>query len=325
MCYSAQVWADFHKYSRRWGAGIAIRDFFNLYWQPSQPGQHGRKPRPKTLRAMDAVFAHGDSDEEHAIAALVEEYDQFQIAQLEHDLFRHKRRKADAERVLQVRATRKAMDDYRIATDKIAWTLAKLSDLRRTDARPKDSRLFPGWYAPVMLMENGRKVVKPMRYQCRPDGKPAFYDREYPGTYNARRDNLERFWKHQFGHTHAIIVVESFYENVRRHTLEGRALAAGEPEENVILHFQPQSGEEMLVACLWSHWAGRGEPDLLSFAAITDDPPPEIAAAGHDRCIIPIKPEHVDAWLQPDASDRDALYAILDDHPRLRYEHRMAA
>jgi hypothetical protein len=35
--------------------------------------------------------------------------------------------------------------------------------------------------------------------------------------------------------------------------------------------------------------------DLWSFAAITDEPPQEVAAAGHDRCIIPIKEEHLNA------------------------------
>jgi len=35
----------------------------------------------------------------------------------------------------------------------------------------------------------------------------------------------------------------------------------------------------------------RGNPDesLLSFAAITDEPPAEVASAGHDRCIVPVK------------------------------------
>jgi hypothetical protein len=50
-----------------------------------------------------------------------------------------------------------------------------------------------------MVVKNGQLVVKPMRYQCRPAGKPAFYDTKYPGTYNARRDNLEGFWKGLFG------------------------------------------------------------------------------------------------------------------------------
>lgn len=38
----------------------------------------------------------------------------------------------------------------------------------------------------------------------------------------------------------------------------------------------------------------------LSFAAITDEPPPEVQATCHDRCFVPIKPEHVDHWPSPD-------------------------
>jgi len=47
--------------------------------------------------------------------------------------------------------------------------------------------------------------------------------------------------------------------------------------------------------------------------SITDEPPAEAAAAGHDRCIIPIKPENVDAWLNPDPKNLATQYAILDE------------
>src|SRR6202044_743567 len=117
-------------------------------------------------------------------------------------------------------------------------------------------------------------------------------------TYNARRDNLEKFWKAQFGVSHGIMVVSAFYENVSKHNMQGRELAPGEKEENVVLEFKPTPTQDMLVACLWSHWQGGGEPDLLSFAAITDEPPAEVAAASHDRCRSPIKAEHIRPWLQ---------------------------
>jgi putative SOS response-associated peptidase YedK len=81
----------------------------------------------------------------------------------------------------------------------------------------------------------------------------------------------------------------------------------------------------MLVACLWSRWTAPGEPELLSFAAITDEPPAEVAAAGHDRCVIPIKQENVDAWLDPDQYTVQDLYDILDDRERPYYENRLAA
>jgi putative SOS response-associated peptidase YedK len=107
--------------------------------------------------------------------------------------------------------------------------------------------------------------------------------------------------------------------------MEGRELAPGEKEENVILEFRPNTSQDMLVACLWSHWKGAGEPDLLSFAAITDEPPAEVAAAGHDRCIIPIRSANLDAWLTPSPKYLPTLQAILDARERPYYEHRLAA
>ena len=34
-------------------------------------------------------------------------------------------------------------------------------------------------------------------------------------------DPVEGFWKGRFGHTHRIIVVNAFYENVNRHKADG--------------------------------------------------------------------------------------------------------
>jgi putative SOS response-associated peptidase YedK len=319
VCYSAQIWQNYRKYVRVWGADISFEDFVRLYWERQS------NSKIKIAKAMDASFAHPQGDDERKVKTLIDEFDKRQAAKLEQELFKQRKRLADAERTLQAKATRSATESRRIATDKIAWVLGKLSDLRRTELNDEDSRIFPGWYAPVMIVENGRRVIKPMRYQCRPAGKPAFYDTKFPGTYNARRDNLQGFWKDQFGVSHGLMIANAFFENVSRHRMEGRELAAGEKEENVILEFRPRPAQDMLIACLWSRWHAPGEPDLLSFAAITDAPPAEIAAAGHDRCIIPIKPANIDAWLNPDSRNLAAQYAILDDRERPHYEHRLAA
>ena len=50
-----------------------------------------------------------------------------------------------------------------------------------------------------------------------------------------------------------------------------------------------------------------------------------MAAQGHDRTIINIKPEHVDAWLNPDPSNLEALYAIFEDKQHPYYEFQEAA
>ncbi len=318
MCYSAQVWADYKKYVRAWGADVSIKEFYRLYWLRSQGA------KVKIPKAMDAAFANPKTEDERAIKALIDAYDAQEASRLEQEIFKQRKRLADAERVLASKTTKAATENRRIANAKVEWALGKLSDLRRTETIDEDARIFPGWYAPVMVDVAGQRVVKPMRYQCRLAGKPAFYDTKFPGTYNARRDNLEGFWAKQFGFSHGIMIVNAFYENVSRHAMEHRDLAPGEKEENVVLEFRPRPQHDMLVACLWSHWSGDGE-ELDSFAAITDEPPAEVADAGHDRCIVPIKPENVDVWLNPDPAKLAALYAILDDRDRPYYEHRMAA
>ena len=318
MCYSAMVWADYRSYVRFYGAIISIRDFIQLF-QARRDGEKISIPR-----AMADAFAEPENAQEREIKSMIDAYNQYETTRLEGEIFKQRTRLAEAERQLRVKVTKRASEEWRIATAKIEQALTRLSDLKRTEPRESDSRIYPGAYAPVLVAEGGHLVVKPMRYQCRPAGKPALYDRKFPGTYNARRDNLEGFWKGQFGATHGLMVATAFFENVSRHRLEQRALREGEDPENVILKFEPNGGGPMQIACLYSRWTGAGEPDLLSFAAITDTPPPEIAAAGHDRCVIPIKRQNVDAWLRP-VGDLTRSYAILDDRERPYYEHRVAA
>jgi putative SOS response-associated peptidase YedK len=319
MCYSAQIQADYRKYVKTFGAHMDIEEFARLYFERAEGS------RAKIPKAVDDSFRDPQTDEERQIKASIDRFNAEQTTKLEQEFFKQRTRHADAERTLQTKVTKAATESKRIAADKIDTSLRRLEDINRTEAKPRDSRIFPGTYAPVLVMENGKYVVKPMRYQCRIAGKPANYDVKYPGTYNARRDNLEGFWKPCFGYTHGVILVDVFYENVSKAKMEGTLLETHEKDENVVLEFRPNNGQLMHVACLWSRWTAPGQPDLLSFAAITDEPPPEVEAAGHDRCIVPIKTENIDAWLNPEASDLKAMYAILDDRDRPYYEHRLAA
>lgn len=321
MCYSAMVWADYHLFTKKTGSKISITDFYEQFYKRRRQGEIFPK-------GMDMAFANPENDHERRIKALIDELNAQAAVKYETELFAQRTRLNNAERALQTKVTKKATEDKRIAGNKVDRALSKLDDLKRKEPKARDSRIFPDWFAPVMFVEDGKLKLLPMRYHCRLAGMPASSDRlkggQVSGTYNARRDNLERFWRKQFGYTHGIAVVSSFYENVSRHVNEGRELAPGEKEENVVLHFNPQPPHDMFVACLWSYWK-QGDDDLYSFAAITDEPPPEIAAAGHDRCIIPIKEQNIDAWLSPNPKDLDAIYAILDDRDRPFYEYEMAA
>lgn len=317
MCYSAQVIESYRSFLRAHGAIMDIKQFVALYAMRAARGGTA----VKIAKGLDRPFLDATTGPELDIRRMIEQFNAAEIAKAEAEIFKQRRRVADAERALQVKVTKKAQEDVRIGTSKVEQLLTRLGDLKRTAPLPRDSRIFPGGFAPVMVSEGGQRLVLPMRYQCRPAGAPAAYDRQYPGTYNARRDNLEgTFWRRTFGHQHAILVAERFYENVERIGEDGKPC-------NAVLEFVPRTGEPMLIACLWSRWTDPSgvEPDLLSFAAITDEPEPEVAAAGHDRTIINIKPEHVDAWLNPDPANLSALYAIFDDRRHPFYEHRIAA
>ncbi len=319
MCYSAQVVQVVRKLHRELGIRLDYEEAFRLFM--------GRLDDPSIVisRGFEANFDNPATDPERRIKAAIDEYRSRMATKVEKDIFSQKTRLVNAERSLREKETKKAREDVRIATSKIETLTTKLSDLRRSETTASDNRIFPMVYAGVIIKQGGQNVLTPMRYFCRPAGKPAFYDKKFPGLYNARRDNLEKFWGEQFGHHHALMVVETFFENVQLHAMEHRELRAGEEAQNVVLQFTPQPAEPLLIACLWSHWTDPNEPDVRGFAAITDEPPVDVAAAGHDRCIVNLKPEHVEAWLAPEGRRTEELQAILSDRAFPVIQHAKAA
>lgn len=306
MCYSSRIEADYRRYLRVNGAQVSYPAFLDMF-QRRAAGAKINVPR-----GVEDSFLAGTTAEDQVLAGLISAHREAAAVKLQQALFEQRKRLADAERKLAVKPTKAAAESKRIASNKIEAYRKTLSG----DVEDSGARIYPGTYAPVVIMQDGHPVVVPMRYHCRPAGVPPSFDVERPGCYNARRNNLTKFWRRQFGHTHGVALWHRFYEHVDR---QGK---------DVVLEFTPTGQPMMGVACVYSHWTpppGSDEPDLWSFAAVTDEPPPEVAAAGHDRCIVPLKPEHYDTWLNPNPADLGALQAVLDDRERYYYEHRMAA
>jgi putative SOS response-associated peptidase YedK len=318
MCYSAQVIQMARKLHRQFGLRLDFDEAEKLF--------HRRLDDPSIVisRGFEANFSDPSTDQERRILAAIEEHRSRVAAKLEKDLFSQKTRLVNAERSLKEKQTKKAGEDVRIASSKIEALTKKLQELRGGAPTLEDNRIFPMVYAGVIIRQGGENVLTPMRYFCRPAGKPSFYDKKFPGLYNARRDNLEKFWSDQFGKHHALMVAESFYENVRLHVKEQRTLELGE-ERNVVVQFTPEPPQNMLIACLYSHWTDPKEPDVRGFAAITDEPPADVAAAGHDRCIINLRPEHIESWLTPQHRTTEELQAILSDRAVSTYQHALEA
>jgi putative SOS response-associated peptidase YedK len=317
MCYSAQVIQMVRKLNRQLGIRLDYDEVERLFFRRLDD------PSLNISRGFEANFEDPTTDQERRIKSAIDEHRARLSSKVEKDLFTQKTRLVNAERSLTQKETKKAREDVRIATTKIETLTGKLGNLRNTEPNEEDNRIFPFVYTGVIVKKDGQNLLTPMRYHCRPAGKPAYLDRQFPGLYNARRDNLEKFWSEQFGSHHAILVVESFYENVKRHTMERRQLAAGETEENIVLQFKPEPAQTLYVACLWSNWTDPKEQGLRGFAAITDDPPPDVSAAGHDRCIINLKAEHVEAWLTPQNHSIAELQSLLSDRAIPVFQHEV--
>lgn len=322
MCYSAQIWADFRKYER-FGGTLDIKAYTALAGWTRKKGSW-IKSVPKGMRR--SMLDTGSLPPELFEAAAAAETEG--IAGITADIDAQTARLAEANaKLASPKPTKKAANDARVASNKIAAARAKLEDIAAPARADGIDRIWPGHFAPVLIRdpETGERLIAPMRYRCRLPGWTAADEAEKPGTYNARRDKLSTVWRRVFGVRHGLIAASRFYESVHLHDLQQRDLVPGEREQNVELVFTPLTGEDLLIACLYTYTeAEDDEAPFYSFAAITHDPPPEVAAAGHDRCIVTIREEDIDAWLDPASTGREGLLAILDRAVRPYYEHEIA-
>lgn len=275
-------------------------------------------------KAFEANFDKPVGDEERKIHKMISEYRLSEIADQESELFAQKTRLNKALDALKTKVTKTNEKERDVAGRKIETITKKLETLKNSKPRTSDSRIYAKSWAPVIVWENGERVVKPMRYLLRPSHMPESFDKDYPGCYNARRDNLSGFWKNQFGTKHGLIIVTSFFENVTLHDLEKRALKRDEKEKNVVIEFKPQDMDYMVVPCIWDTWVGKDGSTLDSFALITDEPPAEVLETGHDRCPIFLSESRVDDWLNPKGKSQKELFEILDDRQRPYYRHELA-
>jgi putative SOS response-associated peptidase YedK len=327
MCYSAQIWGDFKKYVRL-GGDLNIREFTKLAGWTRKKGTWV-KVVPKAMRAAMLDDAGGLLSPEASDLARAAEGEAAAEITSEIEILEARLAAAEA-KLASPKPTKKAENDRRIARNKIAATQKRLADLSGPVPADGIDRIWPGYFAPVLLRnpETGSREIVPMRYRCRLPGWSEADEVEKPGTYNARRDSLSTAWRRVFGIHHGVIGVHRFYESVLLNDLQQRALAPGEREQKVELMFTPRAGEDLLVACLWTYTeAAGGDQGFYSFAVITDYPPPEVALVGHDRCIVSIREDDLDAWLNPTAHTPAALQAILDRGEAVRpyFEHELAA
>jgi len=318
MCYAALVSADLRHLERELGARIDLAAFSRAY--------ESRLGDPKACKmpiALDRQFLNLNDPSVAPIVAAIQHYRRERTSEWQTEIFEQRRRHADAERKLAQKVTKAAQKDLQVSADKIAQRLKWLNDFRDAEATEEDAVMYPMHYGPLIIQTDGERKITPMRYHCRLPGHAPDMDKRLMGNYNARIDSLEDWWRPVFGKNHGLLVLDGFRENVKAHDMQGRELKEGERPENVVLQFNPKDGTQMLVPCIWSRWQ-RGDEVLHSMALITDEPPTEVAQAGHNRCPINLTHDAALNWISPQGRSSTELFEILSQRHRPYYEHRIA-
>ncbi|MGE0174572.1 MAG: SOS response-associated peptidase family protein [Oligoflexales bacterium] len=222
---------------------------------------------------------------------------------------------------------------------------------------PLDDRIFPGHYAPVIYERDGKRVLELMRYGAYP--KSSVVDPKSYTTFNARRDNLtSSFWDEAFMKRHGFVVLDGFYEWVKVQDLlkagvvaieevrsefqrqaderKAKIIEAGKkykptPTElkdprfrQIIIEFKPMDGRELLVPAIFSATVLENGRQDKGFAVVTDEPPPEVRAAGHDRCPMILEAEAVAQWLGSDKRTPKQWDEVLARGARVTFKHKLA-
>lgn len=118
MCYSSRILAGWKRYVRAYGVEISVRDYFDLFWRRSQGD------KVKIPKGIEDGFLNPENDSEGEIKTLIDQWRASETVRLEQELFKQRRRLADAKRILATRPTKKATEDSRIAGGKVTQILA---------------------------------------------------------------------------------------------------------------------------------------------------------------------------------------------------------
>jgi putative SOS response-associated peptidase YedK len=308
MCYSAMIEASVRDLSFRYQARVDVAAFIELFGEQEQTG------KLKLLKGFES-FVDGEAPETaRSFRNRMARWKARQRESLLEELSSQEVRLTRAQE-RQVRGESKTvLNEIRIAGNKINQIRARIEELERP-LPLSGERIFPGVFAPLIVWQNEERWIRPFRYRLRPAGEPESFDKKFDGTYNIRRDRLKevRWWRDLYGSHHGVLVMRSFFEHVSSPDGSSR-----------ILEFREEREFDLLVPCLFDR-NDEGSKPLDSFGLITDDPNPEVLAAGHDRTPLFIRPESLSQWLDTESAGSVREFdRILGDPLPTRFIHRLS-
>lgn len=307
MCYSAMVRSDLSKLARQMGASIDTEAFVRLY------AMREKNINLKIPLGMAAYFLEEGASAGRSIMNSIKAYNLLEDARRKQELTEIETEILEIESRLKIKVTKTQQKALEVKSRKRDKILAKVvGEVEETEA--KDAyRIYPFYFAPVVKLEKNARIITPMRYRILPrtgNEIPTKYN-----VFNARRDSLFKAatWKQTFGKYHAIFPFLKFYEWVEQ------------GGDKVEVSFSPDGYNGMWAASLFEEYKDSNLGLIRSFAMVTDEPPPEVAAAGHDRCPVFLKESLLDEWLRPEIKQPEDLERLLDFKEPTHFSHLKAA
>lgn len=150
-------------------------------------------------------------------------------------------------------------------------------------------RVFPHKEFPVVIAEEGQRVVKQMNYSLVP--KWSQVRRPKFSTYNCRIESVceKPTWREPIKRHRCLVGFTSFYESCYEGSHAGN-----------VVEFQQAEHGLLVAAGIWEQWVDKSTGEVLdSFAIITTKPDPYIKSVGHDRSplFLPQSNEVFTEWL----------------------------
>lgn len=90
--------------------------------------------------------------------------------------------------------------------------------------------------------------------------------------------------------------------------LDEVAIRQVKPSSNSLGINRDRTAARLMPALVVTASSPGSAAEQFSFAAITDEPPPEVATEGHNRGIVIDRPENFDAWLDSNPWDLAAVH-----------------
>lgn len=308
MCYSAMIEADMRKLERRFGAKIDWDNFEEAF------NMRAKYKMAMIPSAIDTYFIqNAETALQKRLAKMAKTHYMMEIEKFSKKLKKYENDVKELEAKLNSGSKAKGLKEkVRKRRETVEWHKEKISYYEKIEEQGAP-RVFPNFYTPVIMKDKTGCWIRLMRYHLCPKSGKELTPFKY-NLFNARKDRLldSRTWKHIFGKQHAIFPFYRFYESIE-----------GKSGEAKIIYFEPETKDLMWSASLFER-SKTTEGNLWSFAAITDEPPPEVAEAGHDRCPVFLNEDHFEQWLEPKDLSQNDLLALLESVVVTYFTHSAA-